>query len=342
MGARRLELTRGAILGHRLTAGALVERLPRTVASFARAAHAGLQDSMPRAAVLSLHARMGGTTHDAWEDPALVQLWGPHHAAYAVAADDRAVFTLGRLPDDDRSRRFAHDLADRIDAFLEGRRLQYGLVGRGLGVSPNALRYAAPTGRVVMRWDGARAPMIWTLPIPGMDPWEARLELARRHLTAYGPVTAAAFGRWSSVGQASARNTFAALEPELLPVRSPSGDAWILARDEPTFRPLALERTHVRLLPSGDSLTLLHGPERGIVVPDERLQAELWTPRVWPGALLLAGEVAGTWRRSDSLVRVQAWRDLAADERAAVEAEAAALPLPPGGGPIAVAWEPIP
>ena len=30
-----------------------------------------------RAAVLSPHARVGGVAPDSWEDPALVQLWGP-------------------------------------------------------------------------------------------------------------------------------------------------------------------------------------------------------------------------------------------------------------------------
>ena len=28
----------------------------------------------------------------------------------------------------------------------------------------------------------------------------------------------------------------------------------------------------------------------------------LWTPRVWPGALLVEGEVVGTWRRAQATV----------------------------------------
>ena len=53
---------------------------------------------MPRAAVLSIHARVHGTGPDTWEDPSLVQLWGPRFSAYVVAARDLAVFSLGRLP----------------------------------------------------------------------------------------------------------------------------------------------------------------------------------------------------------------------------------------------------
>jgi hypothetical protein len=55
---------------------------------------------MPRAALLSIHARVAGTGPTTWEDPSLVQLWGPRFSVYVVAARDLAVFSLGRLPDD--------------------------------------------------------------------------------------------------------------------------------------------------------------------------------------------------------------------------------------------------
>src|SRR6516165_3013449 len=73
----RLDLTRPQILAFRQHAGGLTERLPRGQRSLRRAAWAGLQDSMPRAALLSIHARVEGTEPSAWEDPSLVQLWGP-------------------------------------------------------------------------------------------------------------------------------------------------------------------------------------------------------------------------------------------------------------------------
>ena len=67
--------------------------MPWSEASLGRAAWAGLQDSMPRAALLSIHARVDGTTPTAWSDPSLVQVWGPRYSAYVIAAADRAVFT---------------------------------------------------------------------------------------------------------------------------------------------------------------------------------------------------------------------------------------------------------
>ncbi len=114
----RLALTRKQILAFRQHAGALDERLPRGRRSLRRAAWAGLQDSMPRAALLSIHARVQGTESSAWEDPSLVQLWGPRYQVYVVAATDRALFSLGRLPDDAKSRDKAEDLAARLHAHL--------------------------------------------------------------------------------------------------------------------------------------------------------------------------------------------------------------------------------
>ena len=170
MTTARLELTREQILTHRRTVGALDERLPAGPESLRRAAWAGLQDSAPRAAVLSIHARVQETAPDAWDDPSLVQLWGPRFSAYVVAARDLAVFSLGRLPDDAKRRHAAQDLGQRLAAFLAGRTIPYAEAGRGLGVHPNELRYAAPTGTVLIRWDGARQPTIWTVPPPDVDP----------------------------------------------------------------------------------------------------------------------------------------------------------------------------
>ena len=308
--------------------GALDERLPPGRASLERAAWAGLQDSMPRAALLSIHARVAGTQPTTWEDPALVQLWGPRFNAYVVAARDRAVFTLGRLPDDAKSRHFAEDLGARLDAFLAGRRMGYDGAGHALGVNPNALRYAAPTGTVLMRWEGARRPQIWTVPRPEIEPREARLELARRYLHVFGPTTPAAFAEWAGIAPKEGRTAFDGLGRELTPVRTPIGDAWILTLDETSIRAAPSPAAAARLLPSGDAYYLLQGADRELLVPDADHRPTLWTSRVWPGALLVAGEIVGTWRRSNEEVDIQAWRRLSRAEREAVEAEAQSLPLP--------------
>src|SRR5947208_16616417 len=118
----RLELTRAQILAFRRKVGALDQRLPRGRSSLRRAAWAGLQDSMPRAALLSIHARVEGTVPSTWEDPSLVQLWGPRYNVFVVAACDLPVFSLGTLPDDARGLSRAEDLAARLRAVLGGAR----------------------------------------------------------------------------------------------------------------------------------------------------------------------------------------------------------------------------
>jgi hypothetical protein len=336
---RPLAVTREQILAYRRNVGALDERLPPGPRSLRVAAWAGLQDSMPRAALLSIHARVAGTAPSTWEDPSFVQLWGPRFSAYVVAESDRAVFSLGRLPDDAKGRRTATDLADRLEGLLDGRRMPFGEAGRGLGEPPNRLRYAAPTGRVLIHWDGARQPLVWTVPPPDAGPGEARLELARRFLHAFGPTTPAAFATWAAIPPAAGRSAFDALSASLVPLRTPIGDAWILEHDMAALRGPSTPPAPARLLPSGDAYYLHQGADRELLVPDAARRGMLWTTRVWPGAVLVGGELAGTWRRASAVVTIQPWRPLSPVEREAVEAEATSFPLPGIAGRIVVRWE---
>ncbi len=339
MPGTRLAVTRAQILAFRRRAGALDERLPPGPESLRQAAWAGLQDSMPRAALLSIHARVAGTGPAAWEDPSLVQLWGPRFAIFVIAARDLAVFSLALLPDAARRRHRAEDLAGRLAAAIGGARVLHGQAGDAVGVrDANQLKYAAATGTVLIRWEGARQAVIWIVPRPPADPRAARLELTRRYLHVYGPATPEAFGRWSAIGPRAAA-AFDALGGELVPVQAPAGPAWILASDEPGLRAAPGPAAPARLLPSGDAYYLLHGTDRDFLVPDPGRRDLLWTSRVWPGALLVGGEITGTWRRGGAVVDAQPWRRLTAAERDAVEAEAASLPLPGSTGLPRVRWD---
>jgi hypothetical protein len=107
-----LELTRDQILAYRRRVQALDERLPPGGASLAHVASAGLQDSVPRSALHSLHARVEGVGPDALDDPSLVQVWGPRYTAYVVPAGEHAPFTLGRMPLTGSLRGRARDLGE--------------------------------------------------------------------------------------------------------------------------------------------------------------------------------------------------------------------------------------
>jgi hypothetical protein len=223
---------------------------------------------MPRAALLSIHARVEETQPSTWEDPSLVQLWGP-----------------------------------RGNVFV------------------------------------ARRPTVWTVPAPAVDPRDARLELARRYLHIFGPTTTEAFAWWAGLRPRHGVAVFQALGSSLTPVQTPVGEAWILSRDEPTLRAAPGAVAPARLLPSGDAYLLAQGADRELLVPDSDRRRALWTPRVWPGGLLVGGEIVGTWRRADQAMTIQLWRPLSGGERDAVAAEAASLPLPGLQGRIVIRWD---
>jgi hypothetical protein len=324
-----MKLTRAQILAYRRRVNFLGERLPAGKKSLERAACAGLQDSMPRAALLSLHARVEKIGPDALDDPALAQLWGPRFATYVVAKRDFALFSLGRLPEDAKGRERAESIAAEAQERLGGDRVP----DRNLGLT-NAIRYAAATGTLAIRWEGARAPLVWSVPRPRIAPDKARRELARRYVHIFGPTTGASFARWAGIGPGEAASAFGGLE--LVPVE---GGTWLLAEDEEEMRSGAGPEAPARLLPSGDAYWLLDGADREVLVPQADRRAQLWTPRVWPGALLVDGEIRGTWRRARHKVQIDTWARLSAAAKTAVEAEAASLPLPGLGRQIQVVWD---
>jgi Winged helix DNA-binding domain len=330
-----LKVTREQVLAFRQRTGELNHRLPRGKKSLRAAAWAGLQDSMPRAALLSIHARVEGATPASWEDPSLVQVWGPRYQVYVVAAPDLALFTYARLPDSGKTRVTAEETADKLEAVLAGGRMRDRDAGAAMRHS-SSLRYATLTGRVAIRWEGARAPHVWMVPPPKVTVEKARAELARRYLHVYGPSTAEAFSKWAGIGLKEATRTFADILGDLIAVN----DAHLLSSDEEAMRAKPQPPAPARLLPSGDSYWLhTTAHERALLVPNAKQRNELWTPRVWPGALLVDGEIVGTWRRAKRVLTIVTWKKLSPAARDAVVAEAETLPLPDLGEGMTVNWD---
>ena len=336
----RLRLTRQQILAFRRSVGALDERMPKGPESLRRAAWAGLQDSMPRAALLSLHARVEEVEPSTWEDPSLAQLWGPRYQTYVVAKRDFALFSLGRLPDNAKSRLRAEQMAERLRLHLDGGRMADREAGRALGMNPNAFRYAAPTGTVAIRWEGARAPTIWTVAAPDDRPGR-RLPRARSTLP---PHLRADDGRWvrplggdlAALGGrclrvAGGRTAARALAARRrVPARRRRAGRAVRDPDPCRARALAAEWRCLLPAPRGRA---------GAPRPPSGSAARLWTSRVWPGALLVEGEIRGTWRRAQHTVRIDTWARLSRAARDAIEAEAGALPLPGLDRRIDVVWD---
>ena len=177
------------------------------------------------------------------------------------------------------------------------------------------------------------------MPAPKIDPLDARAELARRYLHVLGPGTPETFAEWAGIKPPRGRAAFEAIGASLTAVATPIGEGWILAEDEASFRGPSRPSAPARLLPSGDAYYLLQGSARELLVPQADRRSALWTSRVWPGAVLIDGEVVGVWRRANADLTIQPWRRVSAAERVAVEAEAAAFPLPGLESSIQVRWE---
>lgn len=309
--------------------------------SFAKAAWGGLQDSVPRAGVISLHARVQDTKPDSWEDPSVVQVWFRGGADYIVPREDAGVFTLGSSPRDPKRAAELDRLADDIHRVTDGRTLIVNEVSKRLGhAHQTGLRVSGLTGRVHIRWDASR---IWLIPVerPYIDPEDARRELARRFVHWFGPTTKPALARWTGASAGEATETWKAIEADLVEVTvaGVAGRLFMLAADVE-----AMERAEpvsgVRLLPYDDAFTKL---DHELLIPDDALRERV-LPRTGqgtgyiPGAILVDGEIVGGWQRQQRKVTLHPFGRLRARVREAIEEEALAFPID-AKSPASVSWD---
>lgn len=165
----------------------------------------------------------------------------------------------------------------------------------------------------------------------------AVVELARRYLAAFAPAGLDDFARWSGLTRTAARQAWAALEGESVPVELAIPDAagqprllesqlawldeWLDERhvERPEKRPL------VRLLPMYDNLLLAYAGRGWLVAPE-------FAGRVHPGggllraALLVDGRARATWglrrRGAGYELSLDPFEPLDPDWQSAVQAEA--------------------
>jgi hypothetical protein len=154
----------------------------------------------------------------------------------------------------------------------------------------------------------------------------------QRHAASSRRATSTSLGRPQPTGSPAGRGSRGARGPRHSPR---SKDRWFESDRhsatsgclQTTSRPCAprrrLPRPHA-CYRVGDAYFLLDGAERELLVSAADLRQRLWTVRVWPGALLVDGEIRGTWRRSGHTVRLHAWAHLSTGTRDAIEAEAGA------------------
>jgi hypothetical protein len=332
-------LSREQVLRYRARVSHLDAKLPP--GSFATAAWGGLQDSVPRAGVIALHARVEATGPDSWADPSVAQIWFRGGADYIIPREDIGIFTLGSYPRDRERAAEIERLADEIHRVADGRTLPAREISRLLGHAvPTNVRFSALSGRVLIRWD---ASSIWVIPNerPSIDVEEARRELARRFIHWFGPTTAATLARWTGVPPREAKVTWAGLEPDLVAVGIADGpkspERFVLASDLEAFE-RAEPISGVRLIPFDDAFTKL---DHELLLADLEQRARAlpagYSRGFIPGSVLVDGEIVGVWQRQQRKATIHAFGRLPAQVREAVEAEALAFPIA-GAAPASVSW----
>jgi hypothetical protein len=110
--------------------------------------------------------------------------------------------------------------------------------GRAMGVQPNSLRYASPTGTALLRWDCPRQPVVWTPPPPT---WSKGRHVSNVHVgTSIALVQRPPCRSPAGLGSGKRRQAPPSKRGQRAGRAStPMGNPWILASDEAAFRSLS-------------------------------------------------------------------------------------------------------
>jgi hypothetical protein len=185
--------------------------------------------------------------------------------------------------------------------------------------------YALPTVQVTPRglWRRSGGSAFTTMEAwlgASPDPKADIGTLVRRYLAAFGPATPADFQYWSGIPRPI--EVFERLRPGLRVVRDEDGRELFDVPRAPLPDPDL--PAPVRFLPEYDNVVIGH-KDRTRIVPDG---IPRWSDVGW-GSILVDGFGAARWRlfetKRDATMRIEPFRRLTREERAAVKAEATEL-----------------
>jgi hypothetical protein len=171
---------------------------------------------------------------------------------------------------------------------------------------------------------------------------QAPAQLLRRFLRAYGPSTAGDFAAWAGLGGGQPQAIWAELEAELAPVEVTGNRSvkWILAADRKRLSGRESAAGGVRVLSPGDPLLQLR--DRGLLVPDKKLERVIWKNLAPTGVVLLGTEVAGLARaqkkRGSLALSIEPLKTILRKARSEVEAVAARLAEARGLSDLSISW----
>jgi len=359
------ELTWADARERRLARSHLVTPVPKARLVDAVRDVCGLQAQLLSAAELALSARVAGLTQGAvrdalWVKKTLVRAWTVRGTIHVIPADDLPLWmaALG-------TRRYweSKEWLERQQLTAREAAAIFDLVHDVLGEEGSTRTEIADAvvtrlgakfrSKIGSGWGELLAPLMymgkmcfgpsigpnvtfvradrWVRKWPRIDPEEARRELVRRFLRAYGPTTLEGMARWFGMKPAALLPLLRSLEPETAGVTIEGRKAWMLSRER---RAPARRSSQVRLLAQYDCYVIGSHPRETIVDEAARTRIRSYKRGQWEGVvgvpvLLVDGSVRGVWERRERggtiEIGVQSAGKLSAAQRRALETEVARI-----------------
>ncbi|WP_275093895.1 DNA glycosylase AlkZ-like family protein [Brevibacterium aurantiacum] len=171
--------------------------------------------------------------------------------------------------------------------------------------------------------------------VPDVAPEDARAELLRRYLHAYGPSTRGHFASWLGVRAREGEAWWDLLENEMTEVDY-GRKAWVLTEDLDALQSPPTP-AGVRLLPPRDPY--IQGRDRETII-DKQFHRDVFKTVGEPGTVLVDGRIVGTWRarkKGKNLhMSVTSFDRLSARSKKVVEAEAEKVAILRGAAAVEV------
>ena len=253
-----------------------------------------------------------------------------HIEAVQEVADALTAVVLGPTSKSKASSEVAGRVSDALVTWCERCKADH--------VPDGLFRAAGRQAQIVLGPDEQRATMLY--PTPGRP--QTRVDHPRRELLdAYfrvnGPTTKTLFRDWMEAGTEATTDLWKGLgglvRVQVDNRRYELPDALV---DEVQQAPKA---EGVVLVPSNDPY--LRQVDRTLLVTDSKRRQQVWRALSGPGALVVDGEVAGTWRyrRSDHEVAITAFDSLAPKRRTKAEQSAQLIATATGDDQPTIAWD---
>lgn len=314
------------VRAYRLTRHHLDRKVPRRQLKRVVADLIGVQAQMPRAASLSLWARVDGITSRAIDEilykrMGLARTWCLRGTAHLIVPEDRLLFaaTLGKeiggLYRAMQRKGYTESKIKRMgEAILTA--LEQGPLTRNDVKEALANRFPKESTEVIGSWGGilrilsqdglvvfgpprgtestfVRADRCWP-DCQARRPGENRLpELLHRYLRTYGPATLSDFAYWTGLTARQSRSALEKIESDLAEVEVDGKRSFLPKRDLPALLRTEQEDT-LRLLPNFDVYLLGHR-DKSLILEDRHYKA-IFRAAGWVSAVVLKnGRVVGTW-----------------------------------------------